>query len=209
MMEAVGGFGLIQIIFADIILSGDNALIIGMAASSLAVGYRAKAIAYGMAAAAILRIMFAAAATYLMAIPGILFIGGLLLAWVCWRFFTELRCHARGGDTPTASVACAPRSDRRQFIAALTTIMIADVSMSIDNVVAVAAIARDNLMLLVFGLGLSIALMGFCATLVVRLLTRQPWISYAGLGFLVYLSLDMIHDGWPHVAAMAQSAMAG
>lgn len=193
-------FSFIQIIFADILLSGDNALIIGMAAAGLSPEFRRKAIFWGMALAAGLRIVFAAIASSLMAVPGILFIGGLLLSWVCWRFYRELR-----EDVPeTAEHALAAVGyqgpPRRQLMSALVTITAADVSMSIDNVVAVAAIARENTALLVFGLALSIGLMAFCATLVMRLLSRYPWITYLGLAFLVYLAADMLITGWPDMA---------
>ena len=181
-----------QIIFADIILSGDNALVIGMAAASLPLLMRKKAIFLGMALAAGLRIFFAAIATYLLAIPGILFFGGLLLAIVCWRFWGELRAQQSDGDE-----AAGKGSKETTLWQALITITIADVSMSIDNVVAVAAIARDDTMLLVFGLVLAIAFMAFFASMIMRAMTKFPWLAWAGLVFLVFLSADMLHDGWP------------
>ena len=193
-------FDFIQIIFADVILSGDNALIIGMAAAGLSPEFRQRAIFMGLALAAGLRIIFAVLASTLMGIPGILFFAGLLLTWVCWRFFFELRTNVVESAEHALEAAGYQGPPRRQLVSALVTITVADVSMSIDNVVAVAAIARDNTALLVFGLGLSIALMAFCATMVVRLLTRYPWISYLGLGFLCYLAADMLIDGWPDVA---------
>jgi YjbE family integral membrane protein len=195
-------FSICQIIFADIILSGDNALVIGMAAASLSPEFRKKAIFLGMALAAILRIIFAAMATYLIEIPGILFFGGLLLAWVCVRFYHELRDHI-SEDAEQALIAEGYQgSPRRQLFSALVTITIADISMSIDNVIAVAAIARDDTELLIFGLALAIAFMAFFATMIMRLMTRYPLLSYAGLVFLIYLSLDMLWDGWPDIAAM-------
>ena len=204
--EWLAGIGLdniadfIQIIWLDVVLSGDNALIIGMAASSLSPELRRKAIFFGMAAAAIIRIIFALATTYLLAIPGILFFGGLLLLWVCWRFYGDLRkSHAREAEHALEAKGYQG-SPRRQLIGALTTITIADISMSIDNVLAVAAIARENTGLLVFGLALSIALMAFFATMMMRLLVRFPWISYVGLVFLLYISGEMLIDGWPQVA---------
>lgn len=191
-----------QIIFADIILSGDNALVIGMAAASLSPVLRKKAIFLGMALAAILRIIFAAMATYLIEIPGILFFGGLLLAWVCVRFYYELCEHISEDAEKALTAEGYQGSPRRQLFSALVTITIADVSMSIDNVIAVAAIARDDTALLVFGLVLAIAFMAFFATMIMRLMTKYPMLSYAGLVFLVYLSLNMMWDGWPEVAAM-------
>ena len=198
----------IQIIWLDVVLSGDNALIIGMAASSLSPELRRKAIIFGMAAAAIIRIVFAILTTYLLAIPGILFFGGLLLLWVCWRFYRDLK----RGESAEAEHAVEAKgyqgSPRRQLIGALTTITIADISMSIDNVLAVAAIARENMFLLVFGLALSIALMAFFATMMMRLLVRYPWISYVGLAFLLYVSGSMLYDGWPQVADMLLAELA-
>ena len=196
-------FSFVQIIFADILLSGDNALIIGMAASGLSPEFRKQAIMMGLALAAGLRIVFAALASSMMAVPGILFIGGLLLSWVCWRFFCELREHVPETAEHALEAAGYQGPPRRQLISALVTITIADVSMSIDNVVAVAAIARENTALLVFGLALSIGLMAFCATMVMRMLTRFPWVTYLGLAFLIYLAADMLMSGWPDVARLA------
>lgn len=198
-------FDLASIILADIVLSGDNALIIGMAASSLSPELRRRAIIYGMVVAAGLRIVFAIFATYLLAIKGLLFVGGLLLLWVCWRLYVEIRenqarkvAEAQEG----AEEAGYRGPPRRTLTSALISITIADVSMSIDNVLAVAAIAQGNTTLLVFGLALAIALMAFCASMIVWLLNRYPWISWAGLFVLIYVSLRMLYQGWPEVAVM-------
>jgi len=156
----------------------------------------------GMGLAAALRIFFAAIASYLLAIPGILFFGGCLLAWVCWRFFQEIRANLASEAEDALAEKGHQGSPRRQLWKAMVTITIADVSMSIDNVVAVAAIARDNTSLLIFGLLLSIAFMAFFATIIMNAMTKYAWLSWMGLMFLVYLSLDMIHDGWPEIAAM-------
>ncbi len=185
-----------QIIFADIILSGDNALVIGMAAAGLAPELRKRAIMLGMALAAGLRILFAVVATYLLAIKGVLLIGGLLLSWVCWRFYTDLREFNSVEDLEQASTSEASESgDKKLFGRALFTILLADVSMSIDNIVAVAAIARDNTQLLIFGLGLAIAMMALFASVIMKMMLRFRWLSYAGLAFLVYLAAVMTYDG--------------
>ena len=185
-----------QIIFADIILSGDNALVIGMAAAGLAPELRKRAIMLGMALAAGLRILFAVVATYLLAIKGVLLIGGLLLSWVCWRFYTDLREFNSVEDLEQASTSEASESgDNKLFGRALFTILLADVSMSIDNIVAVAAIARDNTQLLIFGLGLAIAMMALFASVIMKMMLRFRWLSYAGLAFLVYLAAVMTYDG--------------
>ncbi len=195
-------FEILQIVFADIILSGDNALVIGMAAASLSPELRKKAIFMGMALAAVLRIFFAAIASYLLAIPGIIFIGGCLLAWVCWRFFMEIRANLASDAEEALEQKGYQGSPRRQLWRAMVTITIADVSMSIDNVVAVAAIARDNTSLLIFGLVLSIAFMAFFATMIMRVMTKYAWLSWVGLLFLVYLTVAMLYDGWPEIAAL-------
>jgi YjbE family integral membrane protein len=189
-----------QIVIADIILSGDNALIIGMAAAGLAPELRKKAILFGMIIAAVLRIVFAVVATKLLGIPGILFIGACLLIWVCWRLYQELR-----GDTGEHAVDALELAEdeskgytgppRRTLMSALLSITIADVSMSLDNVLAVAAIADGDTQKLVFGLGLAIVLMAFAATVIMKLLTKYPWISWLGLAVLLYVAGEMMYRG--------------
>ena len=190
-------FDIAQIVFADIIMSGDNALIIGMAASGLSPELRKKAIFWGMAMAAGLRVFFAVIASYLISIPGILFVGGLLLSWVCWRFFKEIRKKQVAENSNIEGVGDGEAEAERSLWGALLTITIADVSMSIDNVFAVAAIARENTSLLVFGLVLAIVFMAFFATVILKVLTKHPWLCWAGLLFLIYLSFELLVDGWP------------
>tara|TARA_A100000164_G_C21659759_1_gene654377 strand:+ start:24 stop:632 length:609 start_codon:yes stop_codon:yes gene_type:complete len=188
---------IIQILFADIILSGDNALIIGMAASGLSPELRRKAFILGIALAAFFRIFFAIIATYLIEIPGILFFGGLLLYFVCWRFYKELRQTVTDSyktDTDNQKVST---NENKKLINALLTITIADISMSIDNVLAVAAIAREDRVLLIFGLVLAIVFMAFFATIIMKILTKYKWVSWLGLLFLIYLSTEMVIDGFP------------
>ena len=197
-----------QIIFADIILSGDNALVIGMAAAGLSPQLRKRAIFIGMAMAAIMRICFAIVASHLIAIKGILIIGGCLLAWVCWRFYKDLkRFNAQNIQTenadalatgPSVVMASAQASDagnQTSFSRALFTILLADISMSIDNIVAVAAIARDDTQLLIFGLALAISFMAFFASMIMKIMIKVRWLSYLGLSFLVYLTGMMLYDG--------------
>ena len=192
--ETISNIG--QIIFADIILSGDNALVIGMAAAGLAPKLRKRAILLGMALAGGLRIFFAVIATYLLAIKGVLLIGGLLLSWVCWRFYKDLREFNSVEDLERARTDGAGEgSENKLFGRALFTILLADVSMSIDNIVAVAAIARDDTQLLIFGLALAIAMMALFASAIMKIMLRYRWLSYAGLAFLVYLAVVMTYDG--------------
>ena len=186
---------ILQIIFADIILSGDNALVIGMAAAGLAPELRRRAIFIGMMMAAGMRIIFAVLASYLLAFEGILLIGGLLLAWVCWRFYNDLREFNEAPEAVDGETESTGDKQNASFGRALFTILVADVSMSIDNVIAVAAIARDNTMLLVFGLALAIAFMALFASMIMRVMLRFRWLSYLGLFFLIYLTAMMLYDG--------------
>ncbi len=198
MWEMVFDFG--AIVVADIVLSGDNALIIGMAAAGLAPELRKKAILFGMIVAAVLRIIFALIATKLLGIPGLLFLGGLLLLWVCWNLYKEIRENVdheaaealERADDPERGYTGKPR---RTLAGALWTITLADVSMSIDNVLAVAAIADGNEQMLFFGLALAILLMAFAATLIMKLLSSYPWISWLGLIVLLYVSFEMLYRG--------------
>lgn len=185
-----------QIIIADIILSGDNALVIAMAAAGVDQKYRKFAIIMGLAMAAILRIVFAVMASFLLQIPGILFFGGLLLCWVCWRFYQDIRGHSNTSSEISAdTVAIKQATPLRQLKRAMIVITVADVSMSIDNVVVIAAIARDDMALMIFGIALAIAIMALCATVIMKILTRFPILAYAGLLFLIYISLDLLYEG--------------
>jgi len=189
-----------KIVMADLILSGDNALIIGMAAAGLSPQLRARAILFGMLIAAVLRVVFAVVATKLLFLPGLLFFGGLLLTWVCYRLYREIR---EDVDTEAELALEAAGSDeagytgppRRTLAQALWTITLADVSMSLDNVLAVAAIAEGQTTLLVFGLALAILLMAFAATLIMKLLARYPAISWFGLAVLIYVAGEMLYRG--------------
>lgn len=189
-----------KIIIADLILSGDNALIIGMAAAGLSPELRKRAILYGMVIAAVLRIVFAIIATSLLEVPGILFIGALLLFWVCWRLYAEIKDNVdeqaeHAMETAENLEEGYTGAPRRTMFSALVSITIADVSMSLDNVLAVAAIADGDTTMLVFGLGLAIVLMAFAATLIMKLLTRYPWISWLGLFVLIYVAGEMMYRG--------------
>ena len=208
-MELIFDVG--AIIIADLILSGDNALIIGMAAAGLSPGLRAKAILFGMVIAALLRVVFAVIATTLLGIPGLLFVGGLLLCWVCWRLYSEIRGSVdakaelvleTAGD-PHAGYTGAPR---RSLASALWTITLADVSMSLDNVLAVAGVARDHTWVLVVGLVLSVAFMGLAAAWIARQLEHRPWIAYVGLVVIFYVAATMIFEGAHEIAEVAATS---
>jgi len=193
---------LAAIVWLDVVLSGDNALVIGMAAAGLAPHLQRRAIMFGMTAAVVIRIASALVATYLYEIPWVKFVGGLALLWVALKLYQEVRnISILRAEATEAVVASGASKDRRSMMKALATITIADVSMSIDNVLAVAGIAQDNRAMLVFGLALSIMLMAFCATMVCGLLTRHQWISYIGVAVLVLVAADMLHASWDDMAS--------
>lgn len=195
---------LTSIIWLDIVLSGDNALVIGLAASTLPNDLRRKAIIFGLALATTIRILFAGATTYLLNIPGLLFVGGLALLWVSSSLYKEIRKTANLDEELSRSAASSDAETGNNLFRALVSITVADISMSIDNVLAVAAIARDNVNLLVFGLGLSIALMGIGATLIMSLLLRYRWISYVGVLLLLAIALQMLWEGSPDLWQLAK-----
>ncbi|HZL41031.1 MAG TPA: TerC family protein [Pseudolabrys sp.] len=186
-----------QVIMIDLVLAGDNAVVIGLAAAGLAPERRPRVILVGVLAATAMRIVFALFAVQLLGIVGLLFAGGILLLWVAWKMWRELR----GQRHVDVGASSAPP---KTFAQATWQIVLADVSMSLDNVLAVAGAARDHLEALVFGLGLSIVLMGLGAGLIARLLNRHRWIAYVGLAIVLYVACDMIwrggHEVWPHLA---------
>jgi YjbE family integral membrane protein len=206
---------LLQVIMIDLVLAGDNAIIIGLAAAGLPADQRNKAILIGIVAATVLRIAFAAVTTQLLQIVGLLLAGGILLLWVCWKMWRELRtsrhdeqqaAEAVSGQDLDRDGAVAGGQPRKTFAQAAWQIVIADVSMSLDNVLAVAGAAREHPYVLVFGLALSIALMGLAASFIARLLQRHHWIAYVGLAVILYVSLEMIYRGavevWPVLAGL-------
>lgn len=197
---------LVQVIIIDLVLAGDNAVVIGLAAAGLPKEQRAKAILIGIVAATVLRIVFAGLTTQLLQIVGLLLAGGLLLLWVCWKMWRELR--ANHGDEDAAAEGKDDDSAPRKTLAQATwQIIVADVSMSLDNVLAVAGAAREHPTVLIIGLALSIALMGVAASFIAKLLHKHRWIAYVGLAVILYVAGDMIYRGaqevWPQVAAMA------
>ena len=182
---------LAQVLMIDLVLAGDNAVAVGMAAAGLDAGRRRAAIMAGLGAAVVLRIGFAVLATQLLSIIGLTLAGGLLLLWVCWKMWRDLRAHARQSQDEAAGKPIPAKS----FANALLQIMVADLSMSLDNVLAVAGAAREHPALLVFGLLMSIGLMGVAAAWIARMLNRFSWIGYFGLVVVIYVALHMIWDG--------------
>jgi len=204
------------VLFIDVVLAGDNAIVVGMAAAGLPADQRRKAIFWGIIAATVMRIAFASITVQLLSIVGIVLAGGVLLLWVCWKMYRELReggghDHAEtteqheGVEALQGAEPGAPRKTLRQ---AITQILVADVSMSLDNVLAVAGAAKDHPYILIIGLAVSVVLMGVAATLIARLLDKHRWIAWVGLIVILYVALQMIYEGTHQVATAVPEAYA-
>lgn len=202
-----------KVVMIDLVLAGDNAIVIGMAAAGLPKELRGKAILVGIAAATILRIGFATVAVQLLQIVGLVLVGGILLLWVCWKMWRELR-DSRGEDNALEAVTgedlnadgtigTISGSRKKTFTQAAWQILVADISMSLDNVLAVAGAAREHPYVLIFGLVLSIALMGLAASFIAKLLHKYHWIAYVGFAIILYVAVEMIYRGslevWPNM----------
>ena len=175
-----------QIVFIDLVLAGDNAIIIGMVASQFPVDQRKKIIFWGVGAAIILRIIFTLITAYLLQITGLRLIGGLLLLCICYKLYVDVIKDKSGNENKM-------KVDNSSFIKAITTVIIADVTMSLDNVLGVAGAARDHYVLLVFGLVLSIVLMATAATLISNWIKKYKWIAWLGLIAILIVAIDLIY----------------
>jgi len=200
---------LMQVLMIDIVLAGDNAIVVGMAAAGLPPEQRKKAILWGIIAATVMRIAFASITVQLLSIVGITLAGGVLLLWVCWKMYRELRdggSHAADavGDA-TTNPDGSPRKTLRQ---AITQILIADISMSLDNVLAVAGAAKDHPYVLIVGLAISVVLMGVAATFIANLLNKHRWIAWVGLIIILYVAGDMIWSGTNEVTGAVPASYA-
>jgi YjbE family integral membrane protein len=188
-----------QVVVIDLTLAGDNAIVIGLAAAGLPKHQRGKAILIGIIAATLMRIGFSLAATQLLQVVGLLLAGGVLLLWVSWKMWREMRrprqeeIGAEALDKESGDRVAGAKA--KSLKEAVTQIVIADISMSLDNVLAVAGAAREHPVVLVFGLALSILLMGLAATFIARLLHRWRWIAYIGLAIILFVSIDMMIKG--------------
>jgi YjbE family integral membrane protein len=187
---------LLQVMMIDLVLAGDNAIVIGLGAAGLPSEQRTRAIVLGILAATALRIILAGLTMQLLEIIGLLLAGGILLLWVCWKMWRELSTsETQEGDAAEAVGDYRIKRDGKTFGQAALQIVLADVSMSLDNVLAVAGAAREHPIVLAFGLLLSIGLMGIAANLVARLLQTHRWIAYVGLIIIFYVACEMIYRG--------------
>ncbi len=191
-----------QVVLIDLTLAGDNAIVIGLAAAGLPVHQRGRAILIGILAATVMRIGFSIVTTQLLQVVGLLLAGGILLLWVSWKMWRELRRPGHveiGAETlkaeKTGESVNTPPARQKTLAQAVLQIIVADISMSLDNVLAVAGAAREHPIVLIFGLALSILLMGFAATLIARLLQKQRWIAYIGLAIILFVALEMVYRG--------------
>ena len=187
----------LQVLMIDLVLAGDNAIVVGALAAGLPPEQRRKVILIGVLAALVLRILFALIVTQLMQVIGLILIGGLLLLWVAWKMWRDLR---HTGESPgSAEILGDEHSGLRpakSFAGAVWAVAIADVSMSLDNVLAVAGAARDHPGILIVGLIFAVALMGIAANIIARYIERYRWIAYIGLLVILYVAVKMIYDGW-------------
>jgi YjbE family integral membrane protein len=191
--EALRAFG--EVVMIDLVLAGDNAIVVGALAAGLAADQRRKVILIGIGAALVLRIAFALVVTQLLQVVGLILAGGLLLLWVAWKMYRELRAGDGADEAGKRGTGLGPA---KSFAAAAWSVALADVSMSLDNVLAVAGAARDHPWVLVVGLVLSVALMGLAANLIARYIERYRWIAWIGLAVIVWVAGNMIHDGFVH-----------
>jgi YjbE family integral membrane protein len=209
---------LFQVVMIDLSLAGDNAIVVGMAAAGLPEQQRTRAIFFGMAGATALLVIFAGVTTQLLKLVGLLFAGGVLLLWVCWKMWRELRATANQEEEEAvealtgldinADGTVAGYAPRKTLAQAAGQIIIADLSMSLDNVLAVAGAAREHPVVLIFGLSLSILLMGVAARFIASLLHKYRWIAYLGLGVILYVALGMAFRGAQELAPVFR-AVAG
>jgi YjbE family integral membrane protein len=196
---------LANVIMIDLVLAGDNAIIVGLAASQVAPELRARVIFWGIAGAVVLRIMFAALTTQLLQIIGLTLAGGLLLLWVCWKMYHQIKDHDAGSQPQSAGAAAVPVTPTTavktmSYGAAVWQIVVADVSMSLDNVLAVAGAAKGSNAVLVIGLTVAIIMMAVASHYIADLLVRYTWITWIGLAIILYVAFDMIYDGSHEVA---------
>ena len=192
-----------QVLMIDIVLAGDNAIVVGALAAGLPDDQRKKVIAIGVIAALVLRVIFALTVTWLLGIVGLVLAGGILLLWVAWRMYRDIRGHSGPPESPGSPEIVGDEFSgvmpAKSFAGAAWAVAIADVSMSLDNVLAVAGAARDHPGILIVGLIFAVALMGVAANFIAKYIERYRWIAWIGLLVILYVALKMIVDGWGEV----------
>jgi YjbE family integral membrane protein len=208
---ALNGVALLNVIMIDVVLAGDNAIIVGLAASQVAVEHRARVIFWGIAGAVILRILFAGVTAQLLAITGLMFAGGLLLLFVCYKMYKQIKegQHSPAEYSPEALSKMGAPATPMSFRSAVTQIVLADVTMSLDNVLAVAGAAKGSPLVLVIGLAVAVVLMAVASNYIAGLLARYPWITWVGLLIILWVALSMMWDGWHQIEAVYPNLWSG
>ena len=196
---------LVQVILIDLVLAGDNAVAVALAAAGLPAHQRQRVIVCGIALAAVMRVLFALVTVQLLKVPGLLLVGGVLLLWIAWKLAQELRHHAPAAAADKAAERTRGRPAGKTVRQAMMQILVADFSMSLDNVLGVAAVAREHPVVLVIGLALSVAFMGFAASLIGRLLERHRWIAWVGVAIICWVGIVMVYEGGPEVLELVRA----
>ena len=206
MISAAELSALLQVVIVDLVLAGDNAIVVGLVAAGLPAKDRTRVIAIGIVAATLMRVGFAAVTVQLLQIVGLLLAGGLVLLWVAWKLWREIRARREAHHAPetaTGELDAEGQEPPKRMRDAILQIVVADLSMSLDNVLAVAGVARDHTWVLVVGLVLSVAFMGLAAAWIARQLEHRPWIAYVGLAVIFYVAMAMIVEGAKEVVTVA------
>ena len=206
MISAAELSALLQVVIVDLVLAGDNAIVVGLVAAGLPAKDRTRVIAIGILAATLMRVGFAAVTVQLLQIVGLLLAGGLVLLWVAWKLWREIRARREAHHAPetaTGELDAESQAPPKRMRDAILQIVVADLSMSLDNVLAVAGVARDHTWVLVVGLVLSVAFMGLAAAWIARQLEHRPWIAYVGLAVIFYVAMAMIVEGAKEVVTVA------
>jgi YjbE family integral membrane protein len=208
---AQNGVALLNVILIDVVLAGDNAIIVGLAASQVAPEMRPRVIFWGIAGAVILRILFAGVTAQLLAITGLMFGGGLLLLYVCWKMYKQIKegHHDPAQFSDEALAKAGAPAKPMSFRSAVTQIILADVTMSLDNVLAVAGAAKGSNLVLVIGLAVAVILMAVASTYIATLLAKYPWITWVGLVIILWVALSMMWDGWNQIERVYPNLWSG
>jgi YjbE family integral membrane protein len=208
---AANGVALLNVIMIDVVLAGDNAIIVGLAASQVAPEHRARVIFWGIAGAVVLRIAFAAVTAQLLAITGLTFAGGVLLLFVCWKMYKQIQQGQHNPEQYSAAALAKSGAPAKPmtFRAAVVQIILADVTMSLDNVLAVAGAAKGNTLVLVIGLAVAVVLMAVASHYIASLLGRYPWITWIGLLVILWVALSMMWQGWNQIESVYPSLWSG